>query len=242
MTKKQKKKQQERRRLENEQRKAAIAAERRAARRARVRPNRFWAPDGRSWLMARTLPDRAGRAAAELRKASVPVFEAKAVTRFVTSRGQQRTAEVAVLKRTLFVGVATLGDLVRIENCVWIAKVLSPHEGGIGWVDRTTFRPAWIESELFSGRHDMPVIGREAMQRFADHVTGHLKDDGLAPDAILGPMFELGVKVRVTDGAFATFPGIVEGYDAGKESYRVSVNIFGKSTNVDLAEEALEAA
>ena len=243
MTKNQRQRRKERRRLAVERGREELRMEtlRRSARRRRPKPTRFWAGPNRSWLMVRTMPNRAHRAVEYLRGGDVPVFEAKAATRFITARGQQRDAIVAVLKRTLFVGITSLSDLVRVENCVWVAKVYATHEDGDGWVDRSSFRSAWIESETFGGRR-MPVIEREAMQRFADHVTGHLKADQISDEDDLGPLFETGVSVRVTDGPFASFVGIVDDHDPKSAVYSVAVNIFGNTTPVDLPEESLEAA
>lgn len=83
-------------------------------------------------------------------------------------------------------------------------------------------------SRLLGGKTRPTPISEKEVER----LMGQIEDGARRPRSSV--VFEVGEEVRVNDGPFATFNGIVEDIDLEKERMKVSVSIFGRSTPVEL--------
>lgn len=66
----------------------------------------------------------------------------------------------------------------------------------------------------------------------AERLMKQLEEGAVAPRSSV--MYEIGETVKITDGAFASFTGVVENVDPDKTRLSVSVSIFGRATPVEL--------
>ncbi|WP_425073740.1 transcription termination/antitermination protein NusG [Sagittula sp. S175] len=76
--------------------------------------------------------------------------------------------------------------------------------------------------------------GRPMPMRDAEVATimGRVQENEDQPKLVIH--FEIGEKVKVNDGPFEGFDGMVEGVDDDNQRLRVSVSIFGRETPVEL--------
>lgn len=89
----------------------------------------------------------------------------------------------------------------------------------------------------FLGNNNKPqaISEKEAARYF-----GGVEESKAAPKKDVTVDYEIGDSVKVLDGPFASFNGIVEELDFDKAKVKVSVSIFGRATPVELDFEHVE--
>ncbi|RVT80707.1 transcription termination/antitermination protein NusG [Rhodobacteraceae bacterium CCMM004] len=81
----------------------------------------------------------------------------------------------------------------------------------------------------FLGPQGRPMPMRDAE---VNQILNRVEEGQEAPRTLIH--FDIGEKVKVTDGPFEGFDGMVEGVDDDNQRLKVSVSIFGRATPVEL--------
>ena len=87
----------------------------------------------------------------------------------------------------------------------------------------------------FLGTKGTPI---PVSEKEIEKILGQIKDGVVQQKA--GVEYNVGEKVQVIDGPFASFSGLVEDIDEEKLRLKVSVSIFGRPTPVDLEYSQVE--
>jgi len=133
-----------------------------------------------------------------------------------------------------------------------IGKVLIPTEsvtevrGGKKYTVERMFYPGYVLVEMDMDDHVWHVV--KSTPRVTGFVGTGQQPTPLSEEEVqhivykpkLKVKFEKNEKVKITEGPFATFDGIVDDVNEDKETVKVMVTIFGRSTPVELEFKQVE--
>ncbi|WCS27804.1 hypothetical protein LOK46_13570 [Methylobacterium sp. NMS14P] len=216
-------------------------AERIAARRAE-----YDLPEGKLWAMVEACVGHTGELCEKLRIAKIPHFRPRDEVEQVMSSGRIRKMQVPLFDRTVFVGLKDRGQLEELaaehpwlmERRVYGDMPSLRRDRAFAWdVEHVERQVSLLDDQ--GGRRDdaviLPaVIPDKQMRDFAETLIGSV------PLFDVDEAFSIGETVRVADGPFASFSGVVEEFDASRGMVKVEVSIFGRATPVELELRQIE--
>ena len=125
--------------------------------------------------------------------------------------GQKRKSERKFFPGYVLVQIE-VDDQSKIDDHIW--HLVRSTSRVLGFIGGTSERPT-------------PISDKEA-----NNILQRVQEGADKPKPKI--LFEAGEVIRVTDGPFADFNGVVEEVNYDKHRMRVAVLIFGRSTPVDL--------
>ena len=186
-------------------------------------PNLLWyvvqARSGFEKSVATTLRDRIKEAGLDTRFGEVLV---PSETVLEMRDGQKRKSERKFFPGYVLVQIDSQYDsgIPRMDSESW--HLVRETNRVLGFIGGTAERP-------------LPITEKEA-----DNILQRVKAEETAEAPKV--LFSKGDLVRVVDGPFNDFNGVVESVDAAKGKIDVSVLIFGRATNVALTIDQIERA
>lgn len=144
--------------------------------------------------------------------------------------GQKRETERKLMPNYLFVQIATEPDgaFTQISSEAW--HTVKDTTNVIGFIG------------TYSGRNDRPMPTDDAqVEKFLRKAVRKGKEQaGGVPTVVIANLFEKGDDVRITDGPFNDFNGVVSSYDPQRGTVKVDVLVFGRTTPVEFEVTTVE--
>lgn len=199
---------------------------------------REWIDPELAWFALWCRANRERKAAELLAGAGIAAYRPLEARR-ITVRGKLDVVERSPVGRYLFAGLPPECHFRAIRRALGpperprLSFTLVDENGAYSLSVRP-YAPEAPHADLIRTEAGPLTVPAELLQAFADVITLH---DAPAR----GPLaFEVGQKVRVMDGPFASFYGLVEGVDDVR--VRGLIDIFGRLTPVEFEPGQLEAA
>lgn len=193
-------------------------AQERAARRERAQKAETAHMANTRWHLVDSRVGKSGELAKALAEGAVPTLRLSEDVVQVRSGRVIRT-RMPFFRRMLFVGLDP-----RSEDGHWLRKTYDREVEGVRFRDERFLTVPGLQLDRFTG-----TLGGTVPPAAKPKAGSMTAED-----------FEIGEEVRVVDGPFASFNGIVEEIDNAQQRLSVAVSIFGRSTPVTLEPRQVE--